>query len=246
MRRVEKSRAIRLERGQVPVTVYFEARRAARASIGSRGVHIRIPAWLSAAEREAQIRHLRGWAEKTLKKNPDRFLPPPARGYCQGEALTIGGRIFRLNIRHGGVKRGSARIAGEILQVRLPADLPPADEAVLLPRLIARAAGREYLPQLRETLGNLNDEHFRAALGKVAFRDNRVLWGSCSIRGNISIATRLLLAPREVLEYVCIHELAHLVERGHSRRFWDLVSRAMPAWKEARRWLRANQQSCRF
>jgi predicted metal-dependent hydrolase len=246
MRRVEKSRAIRLAQVQVPVTVYFEARRAARASIGSRGVHIRIPAWLSASEREAQIRHLRGWAEKTLKKNPDRFLPRPARSYHQGEALNIGGRVFRLDIRHGGGKRGGARIEDDLLRVQLPAGLSPREEAGEISRLIARAAGREFLPELRDTLERLNDEHFRAALGKVAFRDNRVLWGSCSGRGNISIAVRLLLAPRNVLEYVCVHELAHLVERGHTRRFWDQVSRAMPAWKEARRWLREHRDSCRF
>lgn len=246
MKRILAADDIRIERARVPVTVYIEPRRQPRASIGKRGVHIRIPAWLSRGEREAQIGTLRRWAEARLKENPVSFLPPPVRSYREGERLSIGGRSYQLAIRRGGGKHGSSRIEDEQIRVRLPASLTPNQEAELMSLLIARAAGREYLPRLEETLHRLNRRHFRRNLAEVAFRDNRVIWGSCSTRGNISIATRLLLAPREVLTYVCIHELAHLVERNHSQRFWDLVEAAMPACREARLWLRANRHSCRF
>jgi predicted metal-dependent hydrolase len=246
MKRIEAGPDIRLSGTRVPVTVYFEPRRASRASIGRRGVHIRIPAWLSPAQREEQIRSLRRWAEVTLRKNPARFLPPAARSYRQGEGLTVGGLDFRLQVERTGRKRPDAAFEGDLLRVRLPAGLSAGKEAGLLPGLIARAAGREFRPRLEERLEALNRLHFRKQPGRVAFRDNRVLWGSCSAKGNISIATRLLLAPREVLDYVLIHELAHLVERSHSARFWRLVAAAMPAWEQSRRWLRDNQGSCRF
>ncbi len=246
MKRIKAGEDIRIERARVPVTVYIEPRRQPRASIGKRGVHIRIPAWLSRAEREAQIRNLRRWAEARLKKNPGSFLPPPARSYREGERLSIGGRSYHLAIRRGDGKRGVASFEDERIRVRLPASLTPDQEAEMMPRLIASAAGREYLPWLADTLQRLNRRHFRRNLAQIAFRDNRVIWGSCSARGNISIATRLLLAPEEVLIYVCIHELAHLVERNHSKHFWTLVETAMPACRQARLWLRANQHSCRF
>ncbi len=68
--------------------------------------------------------------------------------------------------------------------------------------------------------------------------DQRTLWGSCGASGRISLNWRLVLAPPEVLRYVVIHELAHLVHRNHSARFWNLVERQMPDFAIARRWLR--------
>jgi len=63
---------------------------------------------------------------------------------------------------------------------------------------------------------------------KIFFKNAKSRWGSCSEAGNINVSTRLLFAPDEVLESVCIHELAHLIERNHSEKFWALVEQAMP------------------
>lgn len=76
--------------------------------------------------------------------------------------------------------------------------------------------------------------------GKVRVKDMRSLWGSCSYRGDLSFNVRLLSAPPEVLDYVVVHELAHLRWRGHGRRFWELVQKHCPEQKDRRRWLRAN------
>jgi predicted metal-dependent hydrolase len=70
--------------------------------------------------------------------------------------------------------------------------------------------------------------------------DQKTLWGSCGPQGRISLSWRLVLAPPEVLRYVVIHELAHLVHRNHSQRFWTLVERQMPDFQIARRWLRSH------
>lgn len=76
--------------------------------------------------------------------------------------------------------------------------------------------------------------------GKIRVKDMSSLWGSCSYRGDLSFNVRLLGAPPEVLDYVVVHELAHLKWRGHGRRFWDLVQKHCPEAKVRRRWLRAN------
>ncbi len=68
--------------------------------------------------------------------------------------------------------------------------------------------------------------------------DQRTLWGSCGHRGTIGLSWRLVLAPPDVFRYVVIHELAHLVHRNHSQRFWALVARQMPEFEQHRRWLR--------
>lgn len=75
---------------------------------------------------------------------------------------------------------------------------------------------------------------------KILVKDTISRWGSCSSSGNLSFSWRLALAPRFVLEYVVIHELCHLVEMNHSRKFWNLVQTYDPKYNEARSWLKVN------
>lgn len=70
------------------------------------------------------------------------------------------------------------------------------------------------------------------------FRNVKSYWGSCATSGIISFNHHLLYAPPEAVEYVVVHELAHLQWRGHGKRFWDLVTRFYPRQNEMRRVLR--------
>lgn len=65
-------------------------------------------------------------------------------------------------------------------------------------------------------------------------------WGSCTSSGHILLNWRLILAPVEVIDYVVIHELAHLTHMNHSKAFWDLVRAFEPNFKEKRLWLKQN------
>lgn len=73
---------------------------------------------------------------------------------------------------------------------------------------------------------------------RLTVRAQRARWGSASRSGSLSLNWRLLLAPPHVLDYVVVHELAHLAEPGHTRRFWALVRRHAPDADAARAWLR--------
>ena len=74
--------------------------------------------------------------------------------------------------------------------------------------------------------------------GKLAYRDMRSRWGSCQpSTGRICINTRLALYPPECLEYVVVHELCHLRERGHGPAFKALMDRYLPDWRERRKLL---------
>ena len=63
-------------------------------------------------------------------------------------------------------------------------------------------------------------------------------WGSCSTAGNLNFNWRLVLAPREVLDYVVVHELAHRKEMNHSRKFWAEVKNVLPDYEKRRKWLK--------
>ncbi|WP_426256970.1 M48 family metallopeptidase [Sphingomonas sp. DC2300-3] len=66
-------------------------------------------------------------------------------------------------------------------------------------------------------------------------------WGSCGSKGNILINWHLIFAPRKVLEYVVIHELAHLKHRSHDQVFWDFLSHVSPDWTQSKQWLDRHQ-----
>jgi predicted metal-dependent hydrolase len=74
----------------------------------------------------------------------------------------------------------------------------------------------------------------------ITIRDQRTRWGSCSSRGTLSFNWRLIMVAPSVMEYVVVHELAHMTVPNHSADFWRLVAQYFPAYKEARGWLRKN------
>ena len=65
-------------------------------------------------------------------------------------------------------------------------------------------------------------------------------WGSCSSKGRLCFNWRLILSPLNILDYVVVHELAHLEERNHSSRFWNKVKEIMPDHKQKYKWLKEN------
>ncbi len=67
--------------------------------------------------------------------------------------------------------------------------------------------------------------------GRVAVKDQRSRWGSCSTKGNLNFNYRLAFLPIELVDYVIVHELTHLLEFNHGKGFWDKVAAVLPDYK---------------
>ena len=144
-------------------------------------------------------------------------------------------------------KTVSARLEGDILVVRAPAHL--SDQALneAIEKLKARVERRQQARQLsdedlEQRAQDLNRRYFQ---GKLRWRSIRWVtnqnkrFGSCTpSQGTIRISHRLAQMPDWVLDYVLVHELAHLIEPNHSPRFWALVNR-YPLTERARGYLMA-------
>ena len=73
---------------------------------------------------------------------------------------------------------------------------------------------------------------------KISFKNQKTIWGSCSSRGNLNFNINLVSLPIDILDYVVVHELCHLIEQNHSFRFWALVEKYCSDYKDCRKWLR--------
>lgn len=73
--------------------------------------------------------------------------------------------------------------------------------------------------------------------GRITIRGAKTRWGSCSQKRNLNFNWKLMMTPEPVINYVIIHELAHLREMNHTQKFWKLVAEHCPRWRSHRQWL---------
>ena len=161
-----------------------------------------------------------------------------------GRPIPLGGTLHRVVVDAAPAGRRRSCVKHEdAAEPTLRVELARGDErplaAVLEPwlRSQARAAVERRLAIRARDVG--------AVPGAVTLRDQRSRWGSASRRGTLSFSWRLVLAPPAVMDYVVVHELAHLVEFGHSVRFWRLVRSVVPEAERHRRWLREHDLELR-
>lgn len=165
------------------------------------------------------------WIAANLSRVPD------AVAFAPGEVIPVRGEPCRLSLD------GAGRRARLVTEPELTLQAPGAAEtfAARVTRYLKAAATSD--------LGDAVDTHCRA-LGvearRIAVKDTRSRWGSCTSDGRLSFSWRLVCAPPEVLDYVAAHECAHLLEMNHSDRFWAHVERVCPDWKHHRTWLRTH------
>jgi hypothetical protein len=72
--------------------------------------------------------------------------------------------------------------------------------------------------------------------------DAQQRWGSCTHKGGLNFSWRLIQAPPEIVDYVVVHELVHICQPDHSRKFWNKVREILPDYERRRKWLRENER----
>jgi predicted metal-dependent hydrolase len=177
-----------------------------------------------APQREAAlaIKELRPWIDRRIAE------ANAARRRLETPPGTVPFLGAHLRLRHD---PGRTRVHRHDDELRVPA----VKTREALERWYRTQARAHIAPRLDAATGALGRPYT-----KLPIRNQRTRWGSCSTTGALSFNWRLLLAPEPVLDYVVWHEACHLVVMDHSPRFWALVERHVPAYREPRRWLRHN------
>ncbi len=231
---------------KIPIQLFRERRRSVRFAIGKKSVLVRWPSHLSRQQEQAQLQRLKSWLDQLLEQQEGMLEHLAGKTYQDGEVLEVGTRKYRLNIMREDRKTMAARLENGFLQIKLPKDADELSVSRNMKKLLSRAIARDFLPEISERIQTLNERHFGFRYSQVKLRYNTSNWGSCHMNGTITLSTRLLFAPPEVIDYVIIHELAHLEVFGHSQEFWDLIKKAMPSYKEKEKWLKEHYYQCDF
>lgn len=246
MRPAEERIMLELSGAEVPVRIVRERRRSIRAYMGREEVIMRFPNTITAEEEGKHMDRLVKWVRKQYTKRADAFQKYQAADYQDGDTLRVGERQYILSLAVEDRKTNSGRLVDGVITLKLARSQGEKQRSKAIRTLLSRVIGADFLPAITSRVHELNEQYFQKQIRGVKLKYNHSNWGSCSNTGNINLSTRLLFAPREVVDYVIIHELAHLVQLNHSPKFWAEVARAMPNYEEHESWLKEYGAQCDF
>ncbi|HVL58352.1 MAG TPA: SprT family zinc-dependent metalloprotease [Burkholderiaceae bacterium] len=216
--------------------VDYELRRSRRRSIGfvvdATGLRVTAPRWVTLADIESALRDKERWIVRKLVewREHARRRERLTVDWRDGAAIPYIGRTLTLRLDP---TVDGTRLRGAQLWV----GLPPRAEREQLQHAVqawlqqqARELFEQRVPQYAQRLGRRPK--------RLMLSSARTRWGSCGADGTIRLNWRLIHFPLDVIDYVIVHELAHLKELNHSPKFWATVQSLLPGFEDARQRLR--------
>ena len=162
------------------------------------------------------------------RRSARRYPADPVRKeFVTGESLLYLGRHYRLEVVDEPLE--GVRFCGKFQIARDRRGDAPA----LFRRWYEERARRRLSARARAFARRLG-----VSFNRLLVSDLRCRWGSCTPNNNLNFNWRVVKAPAFVLDYLVVHELAHLLEPNHTRRFWTIVAVQVPEWERAKAWLR--------
>lgn len=157
----------------------------------------------------------------------------PLQSFESGERCPFLGQDRELNVRRlEGIVRSRVKLDGAKILV----ELPEGDSVQVALQKFFKKSGSNYLSHLVQ----VRSQQMGLFPSRLSFRSQRTRWGSCSSEGSVSLNWRLIAGSHEVMDYVVVHELAHLKHQDHSPRFWNLVKEHCPDYLVQKKWLKEN------
>ncbi len=206
-------------------------RKTACIQIDRKGcVSVRVPNRTTMKQIEGFIEQRETWIKRTLEACQERNTRRIERLYEDGETALYLGKSYPLKIVP--VLERPLLLNGEGFQLSAEHSAPSRAREVF--RIFYRERGLHVIgPRVA---------HFQTLMGvaanKIRMSDALTRWASCSSKGNLNFQWKCLMLPTSVLDYIVVHELAHLIHMNHSPSFWGEVEKILPDYKQAYKWLR--------
>jgi len=188
----------------------------------------RTPQW----EIERFVKERERWISAKLSER-ERAIESTRKSFSPGEEFLYLGESYPLEIEDGPAERASLRLSFGKFILRGNRLGEARDLFIAWYRKEAR-------DKLIERVAFYSSK-FELFPKGVKITSARSRWGSCSRDNLLCFSWRMMMVPLHVLDYVLIHELVHIKEKNHSRRFWNYLESLVPDYKECRRWLREHE-----
>ncbi len=220
--------SIQYKRNKRNVTIYIDP---------SDGVKIFAPAGIHQHQLNSILHKKSPWIIKKQNEINEIKKQSPPKEFRSGEKFPYLGRHFRLEILQGGsTHHARLKFRQGMFTATIPGTFSSQERREQLRQLFKEWYISRGQEKIKERV-----EHYCPILKvtptKVMLKDQKTLWGSCTKKGTININWRIIMAPLEVIDYLVVHELAHLKHPNHSDDFWHLVQLALPDYRERRKWL---------
>lgn len=148
------------------------------------------------------------------------------------EKIMFLGKVYNIKIRYSSLKKSAAALEGDTVTVRLFGALEFNEEnRIKALRTVLRAWYAEEGYEILQQKTSRYAERLGVKFNKITIKDVKTRWGSCSSLGNINYNIRLIMMPEDVVDYIVLHELSHLVYMNHSKEFWKYVESFMADYK---------------
>ncbi len=176
-----------------------------------------------------------GWIIRKLKEIKESGIVKNSKDYSNGEIFMYLGRDCRLMVQSDkDVKKTHVGLVGDCLLVRTATEDPEK-----LKKFIEDWYRKESLDIVSERV-EFYQIYFQHRPLDIRTKRQKSRWGSCSSAHRLNFNLRCAMAPLEIIDYIVVHEMCHMVHFNHSKEFWGLVEIILPDFKDRRAWLKKN------
>jgi len=166
------------------------------------------------------------WLYKKLNDS-QKYKNLSTKEFVPGETVLYLGKKYRLEIEKSDVDQ--IRFAGKFII----AAVSPEKASSIFVAWYKKRAMEKIVPRVKYHAKNMGVQFNKVFVSELKYR-----WGSCTPKDNLNFNWKLIKAPMFVIDYVIVHELAHLIESNHTLKFWNIVEVQVPKYQKAKLWLK--------
>lgn len=218
----------------ITIHILFNSK-SKRMNLSFKGDHFRLSAPIGTMPMDIQgfIRRCENWMIQVLQK--PKSEKPLCVPFKNGDKIHVLGQEYMLIFKNDLNKK--MFIKDDIIEV-----LSPRNGHLF----VLEAGLRDLIEKILTQRTLVYAKMLGKTVNRITIKDTKSRWGSCSAQNNINYCWRIVFAPSQVVDYLCAHEVSHLVEMNHSTRFWSIVKTLCPDYVDCRHWLKKNGNKLKF
>jgi len=218
----------------IPYTLTRSKRKTIALHIRDGQLEVRAPHYAPKHEIERFIALKANWIADKLRQSSTQLAQREAFTLNYGDNILYRGKLYPIEARNGN------KIGFDSNCFYMPPNLQPSEIKAACVK-IYRMLAKQYMPERVRTIA----ANMGVVPSRVSINSARTRWGSCSSKKSLNFSWLLMMADDTVIDYVIVHELAHITQMNHSAKFWAIVAAVMPDYNIQRAALKQLQQRLR-